>query len=573
MTHRNKKYRKSTTRTRKKLKSKFVVEPKSKLQLRRQKRQSVKNVKRRQLSGIARHKLRRDLGLPNLDTTNKTNKIINQKNDLDTYADEAENENFEYEKLEENVKINWRNHKNLKKTSNKEQFDSVTEKSRRHYMKELQQVVTLSDVIIEVLDARDPIGCRCPAIERAIFSKHKDKIILLLINKIDLVPKENVVGWLKYLRKEFPTVAFKSNTQNQKSKLKRGESKSLNVKGSTACFGAEVLLDVLRKIASRQGGGKGTITCGVIGLPNTGKSSVINSLKRSRAVGVGSRAGFTKNITQVSIDKQIKIWDCPGVILSSESSSESDLCLRNAVKVEQLKDPIAPIEIILQKCNHEHLQSIYKIDPFQDAADFLKKIAKRRGMIKKGGFFKRKTAACTVIRDWNSGKIPYYTSPPVINEEDVGKTIESKIVQEWGKTFEINDLLDPEQLPSFIDNNQEYLQSQQNTQFVKIENDLRSENQFEIDPQAVKVIKEGNNPKFSNKFIHKQKKKEKFVSKRQQRIKEFDSQYKLIQNKQKKKLEEKNLLKKSKKNHNKLYNLNNNNTEKEVDNIEIEMEN
>ena len=93
------------------------------------------------------------------------------------------------------------------------------ELSRKSYYKEFRKVVEASDVIIQVLDARDPLGCRCPQIEELVMSAGKNKRIVLLLNKVDLVPKAIVQSWLKYLRSEFPTVAFKASTQNQKQKL------------------------------------------------------------------------------------------------------------------------------------------------------------------------------------------------------------------------------------------------------------------------------------------------------------------------------------------------------------------
>jgi nuclear GTP-binding protein len=84
--------------------------------------------------------------------------------------------------------------------------------SRRAYVKELKKVVQEADVIIEVLDARDPEGCRNKDLEQQALKQ--DKKILLVMNKIDLIPPQNAKVWQKYLRREFPTVLFKCNTQN-----------------------------------------------------------------------------------------------------------------------------------------------------------------------------------------------------------------------------------------------------------------------------------------------------------------------------------------------------------------------
>ena len=91
--------------------------------------------------------------------------------------------------------------------------------SRKAYMKILDQVIDNSDVILEVLDSRDPLTCRSKELESNILSRKGNKKIILILNKIDLIPIQNALDWQKYLSKEFACVLFKSNTQNQSSNL------------------------------------------------------------------------------------------------------------------------------------------------------------------------------------------------------------------------------------------------------------------------------------------------------------------------------------------------------------------
>lgn len=79
-------------------------------------------------------------------------------------------------------------------------------------------MIEASDVVLEVLDARDPLGCRCPQMEEAIVKSGQKKLVLVL-NKSDLVPKENLENWLNYLKKDLPTVVFKASI-NRKDKGK-----------------------------------------------------------------------------------------------------------------------------------------------------------------------------------------------------------------------------------------------------------------------------------------------------------------------------------------------------------------
>lgn len=86
------------------------------------------------------------------------------------------------------------------------------------YYKEFQKVVEASDVIIQVLDARDPMGTRCPTVERSV-SNSLDKKLILVLNKIDLVPRENLLEWVKHLKNYYPTIPFKASTQSQQQNL------------------------------------------------------------------------------------------------------------------------------------------------------------------------------------------------------------------------------------------------------------------------------------------------------------------------------------------------------------------
>lgn len=87
---------------------------------------------------------------------------------------------------------------------------------------------------------------------------------------------------------------------------------------------------------------KKSITVGLIGLPNVGKSSLINSLKRCRAVNVGSTPGLTRSLQEVHLDKNIKLLDCPGVVMLKSQENDASVALKNCKRIEKLNDPISP---------------------------------------------------------------------------------------------------------------------------------------------------------------------------------------------------------------------------------------
>ena len=320
--------------------------------------------------------------------------------------------------------------------------------SKKAYYKEFRKVVENADVILYVLDARDPMGCRAEKIERLIMETAGKRIVFVL-NKIDLVPRDIVQKWLKYLRNEFPTVAFKASTQQQRSNL--GQSKlnvtlasEKSIRSTNESIGADDLIKLLKNYC-RNANIKTSITVGVIGYPNVGKSSVINSLKRSKVCGVGSTPGLTKSTQVISLDKTIKLLDCPGIVFSQERGAKSaEAVLRNCIKVELLEDPIAPVEVILQKIQMSQLCKIYSVPAYRDVQDFLVSLARLKGRIKKGGRVDIESTARIVIQDWNSGKISYYSPPPSVPKSQTKST--SVIVQQWSEEFKLDDLKSSEEI-------------------------------------------------------------------------------------------------------------------------------
>lgn len=325
--------------------------------------------------------------------------------------------------------------------------------SRRAFMREFKKVVDSSDVILEVLDARDPLGCRCYEAERTIVAASGGmKRIVLVLNKVDMVPKDVTDKWLAYLRNDFPTVAFRASIQEGRG---RGQAKisalaatSLN---TSECLGAENLLSLLKNYC-RNKDLKTSIAVGVIGYPNVGKSSLINSLKRTRAVNTGAAPGVTRNAQEVHLDKNIRLIDCPGIVFSSKQ--EDALVLRNCIKIENLYDPVSPVETIIKRVGPEPLMVAYGVPAFDSTAEFLACLCSVRGKYKSRGVFDVETAARIVLQDWNSGNIPFYTLPPKgPSRAQLGATV----VREWGEEFDMKSVEEKEKselgalrLPSIV---------------------------------------------------------------------------------------------------------------------------
>lgn len=292
-------------------------------------------------------------------------------------------------------------------------FKSLGQNSRRAYLSELRKVIEGADVILQVLDARDPEGTRSTAIEDMVLSHYQKKLVLVL-NKADLVPHDVLTGWLTVLRKLHPTIPFKCNTQQQKDNLGRSSgkiSKQEDATKTTQTVGADELLGLLKNY-SRNGDIKTVISVGIVGFPNVGKSSLINSLMRTRAVGVSSTPGYTSSMQEVILDKNIRLLDSPGVVFADGNTNAT--ALRNCVNVETMVDVLTPVSAILERCPQPYLMQLYSIPkfPMNDCTAFLALVARAQGKLKKGGVPNIEAAARAILHDWNDGKIKYYCKPP-----------------------------------------------------------------------------------------------------------------------------------------------------------------
>ncbi|KAK7401837.1 hypothetical protein VNO78_13636 [Psophocarpus tetragonolobus] len=255
---------------------------------------------------------------------------------------------------------------------------------------ELYKVIDSSDVVVQVLDARDPQGTRCYHLEKHLKENCKHKHMVLLLNKCDLVPAWATKGWLRVLSKEFPTLAFHANINKS--------------------FGKGSLLSILRQFA-RLKRDKQAISVGFVGYPNVGKSSVINTLRTKNVCKVAPIPGETKVWQYITLTKRIFLIDCPGVVYHN-NDSETDVVLKGVVRVTNLKDATDHIGEVLKRVKKEHLERAYKIKEWDDENDFLLQLCKSTGKLLKGGEPDLMTAAKMILHDWQRGRIPFFVPPP-----------------------------------------------------------------------------------------------------------------------------------------------------------------
>ncbi|KAL1130132.1 hypothetical protein AAG570_013070 [Ranatra chinensis] len=305
---------------------------------------------------------------------------------------------------------------------------------------ELHKVIDSSDVILMVLDARDPQGTRSHYVENFLKVEKPHKHTVFILNKVDLVPTWVTQRWVAILSSEYPTIAFHASV--------------------THPFGKGALITLLRQFAKLHPDRK-QISVGIVGYPNVGKSSIINTLKSKKVCKVAPIAGETKVWQFVTLMRRIYLIDCPGIIYSPrEGETDTEKVLKGVVRVELVLDPEQYIDAVLEKVKKEHLKRTYNISDWSDSTDFLLKLASKSGKLSKGGQPDISIVARMVLNDWQRGRLPFYT-PPLgfempkhdihtsdicneskeikINEEDLSGTVSKLNTQDDGEAIEENE--------------------------------------------------------------------------------------------------------------------------------------
>lgn len=262
---------------------------------------------------------------------------------------------------------------------------------------ELYKVIDSSDVVIHVLDARDPLGTRCHSVEKYIKEEAPHKHLIYVLNKCDLVPTSVAATWVRRLSKSFPTLAFHASITNS--------------------FGKGSLIQLLRQFSTLHSDRK-QVSVGLIGYPNSGKSSIINTLRKKKVCTVAPIPGETKVWQYITLMRRIYLIDCPGIVPPSLTDTAQDILLRGVVRVENVENPEQYIAAVLARCKPQHVERTYEISGWRDHIGFLEMLAQKGGRLLKRGEPDFDGVAKMVLNDFIRGRLPWFTPVPIL--EDLG---------------------------------------------------------------------------------------------------------------------------------------------------------
>ena len=254
--------------------------------------------------------------------------------------------------------------------------------------------LSLVDAVVEIVDARAPLSSRNPEMDH--MTRNKPRLVLL--NKSDLADERTTQQWINYFR------------QNGSEALAVDCKSGKGLKAILPSIKNTVLKELMEKRA-KNGMTGAAVRLMIVGIPNVGKSSLINKLAGSKRAKVEDRPGVTRTKQWVKLDNNTELLDMPGVLWPK--FEDQDVAVRLAF-TGAISDDILDIETLAMKLlaylaeNYpESLKERYKIELSDEdtGLELLEKVGKKRGMMISGGEINTERAAITVIDEFRSGKL------------------------------------------------------------------------------------------------------------------------------------------------------------------------
>ncbi|KAI0552605.1 hypothetical protein F4679DRAFT_73623 [Xylaria curta] len=333
--------------------------------------------------------------------------------------------------------------------------------------RQLWRVIERSDLVVQIVDARNPLMFRSEDLENYVKDVDPSKKNLLLVNKADMMTTTQRKAWSKYfnekriayrffsasLAKELnearelePEEPLHGESSNPKTRQRHqpendedaseeeasdeetneasGASLSQIAEDDTRILTVEELEDIFLQQAHDPDDPDKKLEIGLVGYPNVGKSSTINALIGAKKVSVSSTPGKTKHFQTIHLSEKVILCDCPGLVFPNFATTKADLVCNGVLPIDQLREFTGPAALITHRIPQPFLEAIYgihiKTRPLEEggtgiptASEFLAAYAKARGFKTQGvGQPDESRAARVVLKDYVNGKLLYVEPPP-----------------------------------------------------------------------------------------------------------------------------------------------------------------
>ncbi|KAI8980856.1 hypothetical protein BDB01DRAFT_851593 [Pilobolus umbonatus] len=351
--------------------------------------------------------------------------------------------------------------------------------------RQLWRVIERSQLIVQIVDARNPLLFRSADLEKYVKEVDPTKANLLLINKADFLTAKQRKEWADFFDKKGIEYTFFSaaiaakkmeeekeenermelgeslKAQNQEEDEKKSAVEKITDHLSYLSTEEEVkeddrtrirstndLFDVLVKntpVPKSVDGEEPKITIGLVGYPNVGKSSTINAIIGEKCVSVSATPGKTKHFQTIHVTPNLILCDCPGLVFPTFSTTKADQVCNGVLPIDQLREHTGPCTLVAKRIPKEVLEATYGIRirtvPIEDggtgiptSAEFCSTYAIARGYVKSSqGNPDEARAARYILKDYVNGKLLFCHPPPGINEREFNKEINAAALKVFKK--------------------------------------------------------------------------------------------------------------------------------------------
>ncbi|XP_043661388.1 large subunit GTPase 1 homolog [Drosophila teissieri] len=382
----------------------------------------------------------------------------------------------ELERAENEAFLDWR--RDLALLQEDEEILMTPYEKNLEFWRQLWRVVERSDVVVQIVDARNPLLFRSIDLERYVKEVEPSKMNMILVNKSDLLTEEQRRHWAAYFDSEGIRTAFYSATLVEEELKREAEAAreesfpevqqlrqaaeeiqqsldsvedTLNVieqklkvtpenendqlprlpgdKNSPRLLSRLELIEFLRHIYTGPRHTEQHVTVGMVGYPNVGKSSTINSLMTVKKVSVSATPGKTKRFQTLFLDKDILLCDCPGLVMPSFVLTKADMLLNGILPIDQMRDHVPAVNLLCERIPRHVLEDKYGIviaKPLEGedlerpphSEELLLAYGYNRGFMTSNGQPDQARSARYVLKDYVNGRLLYAMSPPSVPQTE-----------------------------------------------------------------------------------------------------------------------------------------------------------
>lgn len=355
------------------------------------------------------------------------------------------------------------------------------------FWRQLWRVVERSDIVVQIVDARNPLLFRSEDLEKYVKEVDERKVNMILINKSDFLNFEQRRMWARYFDEQNVKVAFFSAAQSVED-AKREQDAEAEEKASENEEKAEIeeklnelslkvdqaeqvlqrleenvdelvgpdgkdappirksynspqilsnteLIALFKSLHTAERVTAGLVTVGLVGYPNVGKSSTINAVFLEKKVSVSATPGKTKHFQTLYVDSELLFCDCPGLVMPSFCTTKADMILNGILPIDHMRDHVPPVNLLCTLIPRHVVEDTYGImiskplegeDPNRApySEELLLAFSYNRGYMTANGQPDQSRGSRYVLKDFVNGKLLYCHAPPGVEQKDFQKFAE-----------------------------------------------------------------------------------------------------------------------------------------------------